>query len=143
MLSVGLDIHGVIDAYQGFFSRLSKGLKKRGCPVHIITGQSWEEVKSTVEKAGIHYDYHFSIVDYHLEIGTKMKKDAKGWHMDDRIWVRSKGDYIHREKIDLHFDDSYEYAEYCPPNCTFVLVPKTNFEATFLSLSNLMGYIIQ
>ena len=62
------------------------------------------------------------------QIGTKMWQNDKGtWWMDEKDWVRSKGDYIHREKVDIHFDDSWEYANFIPDSCTFILVPKTNF----------------
>jgi len=128
-MKVGLDIHGVIDRYPDKFYRLSKNLVDNGHEVHIVTGQEWVNVRGEVERAGVLYTHHFSIVDHHLNIRTKMTQDAKDtWWMDEGIWLRSKGDYIHRAGIDIHFDDSYEYGQYIPDTCTFVLVPKTNFE---------------
>lgn len=132
-MKIGLDVHGCIDLYPSIFARLSKTLIHNGHEVHIITGQEWERVGKKVDKNGVRYSHHFSIVDYHLSIGTKMWQDEKKtWWMDEKIWIRSKGDYIHRSQIDVHFDDSYEYAEYCPEFCTFILVPKTNFDGGFL-----------
>lgn len=127
-MKVGLDIHGVIDLYPEFFAGLSRKLVLDGHEVHIITGQEWRKVRHKVKKFDISYTHHFSIVDYHKSIGTPMHKDDKDtWWMAEKIWVRSKGDYIHRTKIDVHFDDSYEYCNYCPDFCTFIVVPKTNF----------------
>ena len=48
--------------------------------------------------------------------------------MDGDVWVRSKGDYVNKKGINIHFDDSEEYAEYFPSFCTFVKVPEYGFE---------------
>lgn len=127
-LHIGLDVHGVINQYPYIFKQFSLILRENGCRVSIITGQEWEKVGPEVDKLGIFYTDHFSIVDYHRNLGTKMWQSDKGtWWMEDTDWVRSKGDYIFREKVDIHFDDSWEYANYVPNFCTFVLVPKENF----------------
>lgn len=129
-MKIGVDIHGVIDRHPAFFEMFTA--RWIGCfhEVHIITGQEWKKSKKTVENNGVSYTHYFSIVDYHRKIkDTKMWRDEKGtWWMDNKIWIRSKGDYIRRNKIDVHFDDSYEYAEFIPPTCTFILVPKKNFD---------------
>ncbi len=102
-MKIGLDIHGVIDTYPEQFRSMSANLMMNGHEVHIITGQEWDKVKAKVEKFKISYSHHFSIVDYHLSIGTKMKKDSRGtWWMDEKTWVMSKGLYIKRKKIDVY-----------------------------------------
>lgn len=53
--------------------------------------------------------------------------DKKTWWCDEKTWIRSKGDYIHREHIDVHFDDTLDFARFIPNTCTFVLVPKMGF----------------
>jgi len=127
-MKIGLDVHNVITLYPDIFSLLSKKWTNDGHEIHIVTGQSWDEVKEEVDKAGVKYDHHFSIVDYHKNIGTEMKQDENGrWWMDSGIWVRSKGEYIRREGINLHFDDSLEYAKYVPEDTTYVIVPKKDF----------------
>jgi len=132
MISVGLDIHGCIDLYPKYFECLSWNLINEGHEVHIITGQEWKKAEPTVKKYHISYTHHFSIVDYHKSIGTKMWKDSKNtWWMDDTLWLKSKGDYIRRAKVDIHFDDGVRYAQYMPSNCTFVLVPKNGFDKRF------------
>jgi len=143
-MNVGFDIHGCIDLYSEFFSKLSKNLVKQGHNVHIVTGQEWDRVKGKVHKANVLYSHHFSVVDYHKSIGTEMvnKKEhwqtEDQWFMDEKIWVRTKGDYIARENIHLHFDDSVEYAEYMPKFCTFILVPKKGFVEDFTNVAKLM-----
>jgi hypothetical protein len=128
-MKIGLDIHGVIDRYPALFKTLSTHAVRLGKEVHIITGQSWAEAYKTVENLGICYTHHFSIVDYHKEKGTKMWQNSNGtWQMDNYDWNRSKGDYIWREKIDIHFDDDYNYVNYFPEHCTAIIVPKYNFE---------------
>ena len=131
-MKIGLDIHGVIDLYPDRFRYLSHRLVSQGHEVHIITGQEWDKAKKTVEDNGITYTHHFSIVDHHRAHGTEMWQDGKGtWWMDNTTWVSSKGLYIHANTIDIHFDDSHEYGEYVPDTCTFILVPKTNFQKMF------------
>lgn len=132
-MRVGLDIHGCIDRFPEKFMHLSNNLMLNGHSVHIITGQPWKEVKHKVEEAKISYSHHFSIVDYHRKVkDTKMWQDEKKtFWMDEKVWLRSKGEYCRREKIDVHFDDSYEYAEYMPETTTFILVPKKGLDKFF------------
>jgi len=127
-MKIGLDLHGCIDKYPIIFRQLSNKLYESGHEIHVITGQEWDKVEPEVEKACIQFTHHFSIVDYHKALGTEMWKNDKGtWQMDEKDWVRSKGDYIHREHIDIHFDNSWEYAIFVPDFCTFILVPKSGF----------------
>ena len=130
-MKIGLDIHGVIDAYPQLFSKLSNMWVGKGYEVHIVTGQEWEGVVGKVEEAKISYTHHFSIVDYHKSIATKMWDNdprGKGWWMEGDIWTRSKGDYASRVDLDLHFDDSKSYAKYFPETCSFVCVGTRDFE---------------
>lgn len=128
-MKIGLDIHGVIDQYPHTFRIWSHDWVAKGYEVHIITGQQWEKAKVTVEKNGITYTHHFSIVDYHRKAkDVKMwQDDKKTWWMNSKTWLKSKGLYIESKMIDTHFDDSVEYAKYMPSFCTFVLVPPCNF----------------
>ena len=128
-MKIGLDIHGVIDKFPEYFSNLSWSLKKKGHEIYVITGQEYIKVFPKIDKFHIGCDKVFSIVDYHKSLGTRMWQDDKGtWWMDGHEWIRTKGDFCEREKIDIHFDDSIEYAEFMPSFTTFILVPKTGFE---------------
>lgn len=122
-MKVGLDIHEVIDKFPEIFIPLTEKWVNRGDEVHILTGQSLDEVKSNLQD--IHYTHFFSIVDHHKKIGTSMWNDdprGKGWWMDRDVWMRTKGQYAKGSGLDIHFDDSLEYAEYFPSTCTFVWV---------------------
>jgi hypothetical protein len=88
-----------------------------------------------LKELNISYNKFFSVVDYHRKKKTKMWQNKdKTWQMSDLEWNRSKGDYLFRKKIDIHFDDSYTYANWCPDNCTYVVVPKENFGKKFIKL---------
>ena len=129
-MRVGIDFHGCIDLYPSIFSNLSHNLHRAGNGVYIITGQEASRVIDGLKKYKIYYDQILSTVDYHLSIGTKMWQDEKQtWWMDRQIWLKSKSVFIKDYKIDLHFDDQPEYAEFCNgSNTTFILVPKKGFE---------------
>ena len=123
-MQIGLDVHKVVDSYPEIFSKLSHLWSEQGHTIHVITGQEWQKVKPEVDAFDIKYDTHFSIVDHHLKIGTPMyrRDDKDGWWTDRELWVRSKGDYAMSVGLDLHFDDSIEYAKYFPKCCTYVIV---------------------
>lgn len=128
-MKIGIDLHGVCDLYPKEFAYLTRNLVTAGHEVIIITGQEWKKAQKQVKKLRISYTDHFSTVDYHLAKGTKMWRDSKKtWWMDNDLWIRAKGDFIQRTGIELHFDDTWEYSNYIPDNCTFVLVPKKGFE---------------
>lgn len=111
-LKVGLDIHGVIDAFPQRFKLLSSALMKDGAEVHIVTGIKWdEEVERLLKEAGIGYTHFFSIVD-HLEANGEMIEWRDGLpYADEDKWNMAKRDYCKAEAIDFMFDDSPTYLE--------------------------------
>jgi len=44
--------------------------------------------------------------------------------MSERDWIMTKGLYAARIGLDVHFEDSLEYAPWFPPSCTFLHVGK-------------------
>jgi hypothetical protein len=109
---VSLDLHGVISDMPYFFSFLSKTLIDAGCEVHIITGGATEDDKKLLRDYNIKYTHFFSIVDYHLEMGTP----TSGLHpkygfpmISDEEWDRTKAEYCKENEIDLHIDDTLIY----------------------------------
>jgi len=124
MIDIGLDIHGVIDKYPDIFAQLTKEWVKEH-RIHIITGQSWEEAYPTVQECGISFTDHFSVVDHHRWIGTKMWDDdsrGKGYWMDRETWLKTKGQYAAKIGLDIHFDDTPQYFDYFPESCKQVIV---------------------
>lgn len=108
---VSFDVHGVIDANSDFFRILLADLIKQGWEVHIITGAQWSREKENLQKLQIPFTHFFSIVDHHVEIGTRIRWDEHGnAHIDEWKWDRTKGRYCARHNIDMHFDDSDIYA---------------------------------
>jgi len=139
-MRIGLDVHGVIDRYPQYFQKISKALVSAGHEVHIITGQPWSDIGKKVDEwYYISHTHHFSIVDHHAKLGTKMWQDEKKtWWMEEQDWNRSKGDYIHVAQIDVHFDDNWEYVNWIPDTCTTIIVPKTGFHNIFVELATII-----
>jgi len=140
-MNIGLDIHGCIDKYPSEFRELTHRWYRNKHSIYIITGQSWSEVVDEVDGAGVAYTDTFSIVDHHLKIWTPMWKNdprGKGWWMDATTWLLSKGTYCQESNINIHFDDTLEYAQYFPrSNCSFILVPKTGFDKIYKSFMDI------
>jgi len=129
-INVGLDVHGVIDAYPNLFKEATRCWERAGHEIHILTGRETDLVTVKLQRFEITYHHIFSIVDYNLGIGTKMwNNDSRGsgWWMEDDLWIKSKGIYCKQVHLDVHFDNEARYIEWFPDYCTFVLVPPTGF----------------
>lgn len=114
---LGIDIHGVLDCNPRFFvSQATEILKKKG-EVHIITGIPYSK---KVEKELLGYNkgkkywtHFFSIESYLVMMNTPYELDKNGRKsFDPNLWNRVKAHYCAERKIDLHYDDSPEYAQY-------------------------------
>jgi hypothetical protein len=119
-LKLGLDIHGVCDAYPKLFTKLSNLFVNSGHEVHIITGQEFsEEFFKQIKDLGINFTHFFSVTDYHRSIGTPIWYSEKGrpW-LDEKLWNKTKGEYCEREGINLHFDDTKDYGAHFE-NCLY------------------------
>ena len=109
-LKIGVDIHGVATDAREFFVELTKTLVDAGHQVHIITGPTLAVAEPEIDQLGLRYTHIFSITDYHVQNGTVVTFDERGYpFMDDYIWDRTKADYCLREGIHLHIDDSDAY----------------------------------
>ncbi|OVE71675.1 hypothetical protein BVX93_02295 [bacterium B13(2017)] len=136
-MKIGIDFHGVIDEYPRIFSKLTKKWYNKGFEIHIITGKEWSDVEPKLKKYNISFTHHYSIVDYHKQMHTNMKKKRSGWWMDEEIWNKSKGIYCKRKKVTLHFDNDLIYAKWFPENCTFVWVRKKNFKDFLIAIEKI------
>lgn len=116
-MKLGLDFHGVVEAYPKFFQPITKTLINAGHQVHIITGAKYSEeiyYKLNYECGLLKgYTHFFSIVDHHTKQGTNIWYDEKEtpW-MDEGTWNKTKSYYCERENINLHIDDSMKYLEH-------------------------------
>lgn len=120
-LKIAIDIHGVIDSLPELFSLITELMVGANHEVHVLTGSKWnKEIEDQLESFGIKYTHHFSITDYHLSIGTKMRYSTPNdpWietgdkKQDEILWDRTKGDYCEKHKIDLCIDDTLRYNDY-------------------------------
>jgi hypothetical protein len=113
-MKFGFDIHGVLDDLPDTFKALNNALFDAGHEIHILTGSHiTDEIQEELRNMGIKYHHIFSIVDYHIEKGTKIWYDDNDtpW-LDEEGWNKTKGDYCKKHNIDLHFDDTEIYNEY-------------------------------
>lgn len=114
---LGIDIHGVLDTYPSFFVEQAQHVLKNGGEVHIITGipcdnKVMEELLS-YNDGKKYWTHYFSIVEYLKSKGEKYTLDERGrYWFDIEVWDRVKADYCEKESIDLHYDDSPEYARH-------------------------------
>ena len=69
---LGFDLHGVIDANGTFFQTFFRDLIRAGWEIHILTGATWKKEKRALKTLGIPFTHFFSIIDYHISIGTKI-----------------------------------------------------------------------
>lgn len=130
-MRIGLDIHGVIDAHPDFFKyRTMEWMFQGGHEIHIVTGMEWGKAMFDIYQAGISFTHHFSIVDHHRRIGTRIwNNDTRGdgYWMDKEDWNRTKGEYAVTKSLDIHIDDSPCYGPYFPKSCKFVLASSPEY----------------
>jgi hypothetical protein len=122
-MRIGLDYHGVIDAYPKFFSEFSKILKNKGHDLVIITGTSLNSsIRKELAACDIMYSDIFSITDHLSSMGALVEKigdDGNPW-FDSNLWNSSKAEYCKSQKIDIHIDDSEDYGKnFETPFCLF------------------------
>lgn len=113
-MKIGIDLHGVSDAYPAFFSELCKLFIAAGHEVIIITGPSLNEsTLKEIENCGLSYTKILSIVDYHIERGTPCSYDVNGnFWIDTESWNKTKATLCKEHGIDFHIDDSEHYGEH-------------------------------
>ena len=115
-MKIGLDLHGVISDQPEFFKQLMRSLRNQSWEVHIITGGSIKKAEQELKKLdivqGYEYTHLFSVLDYHIEKGTRIV----GWHpvllnpeFPNEEWDKTKADYCREHEIGLHLDDSMAY----------------------------------
>jgi len=114
MIKIGIDIHGVSDTNQKFFSELTKLLVANGHEVHILTGSEHtpEFEQHLKNKLKLCWTHLFSISSYHLKSGTDVSYINGSPYMDEDVWNRTKAEYCKKHCIQLHLDDSGIYGKY-------------------------------
>lgn len=114
---LGLDLHGVVDTYPDKFVAMASAIIRGGGEVIICTGsRNDDKLRSQLFSYTDGYKWWtsiFSITDYLIESGIPHIPSADGGvQVESEAWDRVKGDWAKREGIDLHIDDSPEYAKY-------------------------------
>jgi hypothetical protein len=111
---LGLDIHGVIDAYPKQYAEMSKLYYEAGHEVHVITGARWsEQVKTELREAGIWHTHFFSILEEHDARGTVIHRDDEGFEwIDESLWDKTKAEYCREVGVTFMIDNSPVYGEF-------------------------------
>lgn len=114
MIKLGIDVHGVADAFPHLFSELSRLLVENGHEVHILTGaEQTEELEHEVRHVlGLSFTHFFSTTSHHKKSGTEITYIDGNPYMDNKIWNKAKAEYCQRFGISLHIDDSDVYGKY-------------------------------
>ena len=120
---IALDIHGVIDDDPEFFSWLSRYLKSKGWEIHVLTGGRLSHNEQMLKDMNIHYDYFFSITDFHIERETPLMPNCPDGQVcvASHLWDPVKGHYCRLLDIDVIVDDTLLYKVYMPQTTEFFL----------------------
>lgn len=110
-MKIAIDIHGVVSKMPEFFAELTRLFINAGHEVHILTGSRiTKEFIDRIKKYGIVYTHLFSIVEYHMNIGTEIFwEDENNPWIDDEVWNKTKADYCRKHNIDMCWDDEFSY----------------------------------
>jgi len=120
LLSLALDIHGVLDRSPETFVKLAWSVRYMGGKVHILTGASISEGKIIDKLMGIYshpefwWDELVSIQDELVKSNAPVigvNEFGRPMFPND-LWNGFKGRYCASHKIDLAIDDSPEYIPY-------------------------------
>lgn len=119
-LKIGLDFHGVISKRPDFFSRLSQAACQRGYEVHIITGGPSKIVESFLKEHKIFFNEIFAIYDYYDAQGEVEYFSNGEFKVPDKLWNSAKAEYCTTRGINIHIDDSRQYAKwFTTPFCRY------------------------
>jgi len=117
-MKLGLDFHGIIDAYPEQFAAIATGIMATGGDVYIITGNpNTEAFKAELSACGFHlgsqYNHIFSIQAYLEQKKCEYIIDSHGnKSFDPVLWNGAKGEYCKINDIDLHIDNDSIYGKY-------------------------------
>jgi hypothetical protein len=108
---VGIDIHGVIDAFPQKFKQLSTALVASGAEVHIVTGSKRDDrIEALLNNTGIAFTHYFSIVESLEKSGDIRWEDDQPYALEEK-WNMAKRNYCEQKSIDLMIDDSPIYRD--------------------------------
>lgn len=119
-IKIGLDFHGVITKHPEYFSRLTHCAVAEGIEIHIITGGPEKVVADYLQEHDIVYTSLFAILDFY-DAKNVVKHFANGeFKVPDKLWNSSKAEYCMAHGINIHIDDSTQYAKwFTTPFCHY------------------------
>lgn len=116
-MKIGVDLHGVITDDPLRWERVCRSWIINGDEVYILTGSTRVDALTELYKLGIlqgrHYTNIVSVTDYLLSKGLSWQYDKHHRpSFDLKFWKSAKGELAEELELDIHYDDTLEYAEY-------------------------------
>ncbi len=119
-IKIGLDFHGVITKHPEYFSEFCRCALSRGYEIHIITGGPQKVVEEYLRKHQILYTVIFAILDFYDAKGDVDFFDNGEFKVPDQLWNSAKAEYCITKGINMHIDDSTQYAKwFTTPFCHY------------------------
>lgn len=120
IIKIGLDFHGVITKHPAFFSEFTNKALNNGFEIHIITGGPQKVVADYLAEYNIVYTELFAILDFY-DAQHVVKHFANGeFKVPDKLWNSTKAEYCIARGINIHIDDSTQYAKwFTTPFCHY------------------------
>lgn len=119
-IKIGLDFHGVVSLRPQYFAGFSRIVLSRGYELHIITGGPAEVVAKMLKEWHIRYTRLFAILDYYDAKGEVEYFDNGEFKVPEKLWNSAKAEYCMAKGINIHIDDSQQYAQwFMTPYCIY------------------------
>jgi len=115
--SIGIDLHGVMDAKIEVFKYVTNILMAKGTKIYVVSGPDLRSIQNELRgygfKQDIHYAGVYSIVDYLKGKGVNMwQSKDKTWWASDRDWWSAKAEICKEIPVEAMVDDNAGYAGY-------------------------------
>lgn len=119
-IKIGLDFHGVVSSRPQYFAEFSRQVLALGYELHIITGGPADVVDKMLKEWQVRYTNLFAILDYYDAKGEVEYYDNGEFKVPEKLWNSAKGEYCMAKGINLHIDDSMQYARwFMTPYCIY------------------------
>lgn len=120
VIKIGLDFHGVITKRPEYFAVFTKEALQQGIEIHIITGGPEKFVADYLNEHDIAYSKLFAILDFY-DAQHVVRHFANGeFKVPDKMWNSTKAEYCITKGINIHIDDSTQYAKwFTTPFCHY------------------------
>lgn len=119
-IKIGLDFHGVITSHPQYFSKFCSQAIEKGYEIHIITGGPQKVVEDYLHQNNIPYTTIFAVLDFYDAQGQVKYFENGEFKIPEELWDSAKAEYSQKQQINIHIDDSKQYAKwFTTPYCFY------------------------